>query len=450
MKIVIIGCGKIGLALIEQLSREEHDLIAVDSDAALVEEIVNDYDVQGVAGNGASFEVLKEAHVQSADLVIATTEQDEVNILACMVAKKLGSADTIARVRNPEYFTLFMGKELGLNMMVNPEYRAAQEISSILRIPMAIKNEPFANGRAEMLELKLGKDNPLIGKQLSELGGTHKAKILVCAVKRGEEVLIPKGNFMLQEGDTVTVITEPKDSIRFFKKIGLTQAPVRSLMILGGGKTTYYLARELQKLSIRIKILESDARMAERLAEMLPHVEVVHADGTSQDVLLEEGLLSVDALVTLTDRDEANVIVSMYANSVKVPKVITSIGNLSYRKMLEQAGLECIVSPKLLTADQITTYVRGKQNSLETSVLTLYRIVDDRAEAIELLATPDFRALSTPIRNIPFASDLLIAGIMRDDVLIIPGGDDTIEPDDHVIVVTTRPLTDELNDLLLS
>ena len=170
MKIVIIGCGKIGLALIEQLSREEHDLIAVDSDAALVEEIVNDYDVQGVAGNGASFEVLKEAHVQSADLVIATTEQDEVNILACMVAKKLGSADTIARVRNPEYFTLFMGKELGLNMMVNPEYRAAQEISSILRIPMAIKNEPFANGRAEMLELKLGKDNPLIGKQLSELG----------------------------------------------------------------------------------------------------------------------------------------------------------------------------------------------------------------------------------------------------------------------------------------
>ena len=190
--------------------------------------------------------------------------------------------------------------------------------------------------------------------------------------------------------------------------------------------------------------------MAERLAEMLPHVEVVHADGTSQDVLLEEGLLSVDALVTLTDRDEANVIVSMYANSVKVPKVITSIGNLSYRKMLEQAGLECIVSPKLLTADQITTYVRGKQNSLETSVLTLYRIVDDRAEAIELLATPDFRALSTPIRNIPFASDLLIAGIIRDDVLIIPGGDDTIEPDDHVIVVTTRPLTDELNDLLLS
>lgn len=448
MKIVIVGCGKVGKAIIEQLSKEGHDIIAIDNDPRVVQKAVDDYDISGIAGNGANYDIQKDAQVEGADLLIACTSSDELNILCCLVAKKLGADDTIARIRNPEYFTLFMGRELGLSMMVNPEYEAAKEISRILRFPTAIKVDTFGEGKVEIIEIKVGESNPLVNMQLMNLVPKFGAKILVCAVQRNDEVIIPSGTFTLQAGDKIHITGPHNDIFNFCRKLGILQSSVKKVMIVGGGRIGYYLAEQLKKLSIAVKIIESDEATCHNLAENLSKVEIIHADGSDQDVLMSEGLGATDALISLTGVDEQNIIISLFANSKGVKKVITKINKNTYHSMLAASGVESIISPKSLTSSQIARYVRGKENSQGSTVLTLHRLVDDRVEALEFLATKSFRELSKPLRTVKTNENVLIACILRKNLVITPNGNDSIEDGDRVIVVTTNNFLDDLNDIL--
>lgn len=446
MNIVIVGSGKVGTALVEQLSKEGHDIVVIDNKSALVGRLINDYDIKGICGNGANSDIQKEADVPSADLLIACTPLDELNILCCMVAKKLGAKEIIARVRNNEYFNLFLDNDLGLSMMVNPEYEAAMEIARVLRFPSAIKVEPFADGKVELIEYKVIENSPLIGIPLYNLGSIFDTKILICAVSREDSVIIPSGDFILEENDKIYLTASPKDIYTFFKNIGAFKKRCKKVMILGGGRISFYLAKQLRKIGINIKIIDSDYNRCVELKETLGKANVIEADYTEQDILLEEGLESTDALIALSESDETNMIISMFANSKKV-RVITKLDNNSYTSMLDNIGIDTVISPKSLTANQIVRHVRGKQHSGGT-VCTLYRIVNEKAEAIEFIANDTFNVLSVPFKDINLKPNVIIACIIRENLPIIPDGDTTIEVCDRVIIVTTATMFDELNDIL--
>ncbi len=447
MKIVVIGVGTVGQELVGQLSKEGHDIIVIDSDSKKLEYAVNAFDVKGIMGNGASFDVLTEAEITSCDLLIASTPSDEVNILCCMVAKKLGAHDTIARVRSPEYFTLFKGKELGLSMMVNPEYETALEISRMLRFNTAIKVEPFADGKVDMVEIKVTEKTGLVGVALKDLHDKLSVKVLICAVERGGKVYIPSGTFLLKQDDNIYLTASSANVSEFFKEISDTKVS-RSAMIVGGSKTAFYLAKELRKQGVKVKIIENNMDKCQALSETLDKVEIIHGDGTDQEVLSDEGLSRTDAFITLCGTDEQNIILAMFAKSKKVKKVICKTEKSSYFKMLREGGIDSVVSTRTTTADQIVRYVRAKQSSRGGSVDKLYRIVNDQAEALEFTVRPDFKALGTPLKSIKLAKNLLIATIIRNDEIIVPDGDSVILEGDSVIVVTTNEFSDELNDIL--
>ncbi|MFW5780295.1 MAG: Trk system potassium transporter TrkA [Bacillota bacterium] len=448
MEIVIIGIGKVGLTLVDQLSKEGHNIVVIDKHKKFIEKAINDYDVMGVLGNGADHNVQKEANMENCDLLIACTTSDELNILCCMVAKKLGKADTIARIRNPEYFTLFIGDELGLNLMVNPEYEAAMEIFRILRSPGTIKIDPFAKGRIDLVEFRLNEGNPLNNMTVSEIYSKLQLRVLICAVQRDDEVHIPKGDFVLQQGDKVYITSTPKNVYLIMKKLGIFKSIVKNVMVIGGSKISFYLTRQLEKLGIAVKILEKDEYKCKELSEQLKNSEIVIGDGSDREVLLEEGLLGMDAVIILTGSDEENIMISLFANSKKVKKIITKINRLSYYSMLEESGIESIISPRMLTANKIVRYVRGKQNSMGSSILNLYKIVNEKAEALEFLVTDSFEGLSIPLKELKLKDNLLIACILRGNDVITPSGDETIENADKVIVVTTNEFLEDLNDIL--
>ncbi|MCI8389044.1 MAG: Trk system potassium transporter TrkA [Clostridiales bacterium] len=437
MKIIIVGCGKVGDLLTSYISKEGHDVVVVDTDSQIIEDIVNEYDVMGIAGNGASNSVQLEAGANNADLLIAVTAQDELNIMCCMVARKLGTRHTIARVRNPDYSEqiVFMRKEFGISMAVNPEFDAAHEISRIIQFPAAIKVDTFAKGRVDLVEIKIGKGHPLCGRRLSELSSVYGVSILVCAVRRGDEVTIPSGDF-ITEADDILHITAPHSELAaFFKKLGIAEKRIRSVMIIGGGKIAFFLSKMLISLGIKVKIVEADPERANTLSELLPKAMVIQGDGTDSDILIEEGVDQVDACVSLTGIDEENIIISMFAGTRKVDKVITKINHLNMMKMLSSIGLECIVSPKNISANNILRYLRGIENSDGSSIQTLYKIVDGKAEALEFIAAESFGYLSMPIKDIKLKKNLLLACIIRQSKIIYPHGSDTIELGDSVIVV---------------
>lgn len=448
MDIVIAGCGKVGRAIIEQLSKEGHNIAVVDIDPKVIQKTADEYDIRGIVGNGANYDVQKEAETGRADLLIACTSSDELNILCCLVAKKLGADDTIARIRNPEYFTLFMGNELGLSMMVNPEYEAAMEISRILRFPTAIKVDNFAEGKVELIEIKLSEDNPIAGMKLMDIVSKYQFKLLICAVQRDEEVIIPSGNFTLAAGDKINVTGSHGDIYNFCKKLGILKDPIKKVMVIGGGRIAFYLASQLKKLGIGVKIIEIDENACHKLVDALPKVDIVQGDGSDQELLISEGLDGTDALVVLSGIDEQNILISLFANKRGIKKVITKVNKETYYPMLESSGVESIISPKSITASQIARYVRGKENSLGSSVITLYRLVNNKAEALEFLATSGFKALSTPLKAMKLKKNILIACILRQNLIITPNGNDTIENGDRVILVAANCYLDDLNDIL--
>ncbi|MGM9639024.1 MAG: Trk system potassium transporter TrkA [Butyricicoccaceae bacterium] len=450
MRIVIVGNGKVGSTLAEQLSNEDHDVIVIDKNQQTIDNLVNTLDVMGVCGNGASYQVLLEAEVQKADLLIACTSQDEINLLCCLVGRKLGARHTIARVRNPEYSDqlVFMRDELGLSFSINPERAAAAELYKLLKFPSALKIETFSNKRAEIAEIRLKEGSALDNVYLRDLHKTFKGKALICAVQRGSQVTIPGGNFMLRAGDKISVIAAANDMLDFFASLGNLLPEARDVLLIGGGRISFYLARMLLENGARVKIIDIDPQKCAELSRQLPRAMVICGDGTDQELLAEEGLDTMDAVVALTGLDEENIILALYAQSRTDAKVITKINRPTLAAIAESTGLGSIISPRVLTANIIIRYVRAMQNSMGSNIETLHRLVGGRVEALEFRVSENFPQLDTPLMDLKLRPDLLIACISRDGRTIIPGGRDCISLGDRVIVVTTNERLDDLSEIL--
>ncbi len=452
MKIVIVGDGKVGYALTEQLSREGHDITVIDQDTEVLQRLVETLDVLVIGGNGASLEVQREAEVGKSDLLIAVTTADEINLLCCILAKKLGCPNTIARVRNLEYRqqTIFLREELGLSMTINPEQSAAVEMYRLLQFPSFLKRESFVRGLVELVELKVSESSALCGKPLEQLYTVAGVKVLVCTVERGDQVFIPSGSFRLQAGDKITVTAARSSLTRLIKNLAIAKQKIRRVMLVGGSRIAVYLTQMLLAVGVEVKIIEKDPAKCRTLSDLFPQALIIQGDGSSQEVLTSEGILDTDAVVTLTDMDEENLIISMYAGDIGVPKAITKINRVEYAAMFENRGLDSIVSPKLISANEIVRYVRDMQNSGDGAIIALHRIVNGRAEALEFKASAGTRQLHVPLHQVQLRPNVLIACISRAGKVIIPGGDDCIQAGDTVVVVTLAEETiRELNDIFL-
>lgn len=450
MKIVIIGLGTIGKTVLKSLSGEGHTITIIDEDKDKVESLIEKYDVYGVVGNGACLDIQREAKVRGADLAIVLTNSDELNVFACLVAKKIGVKNTIARVRNPDYRKqiMEMQDELGISLIVNPERDTATEIFNLINLPSIAQIEQFANGRVLLVEIVAEKGCALIGESLISLGKKLMTKILICAVQRGQSVIIPTGHFVIEEGDRIHLTSDAKSLRDFLAEVNLIRSPLKNIMIVGGSKLGYYLADELSKKKYKIKLIEHDKETAEELAASLPRVTVVYGNGTRHDLLLEEGIEAMDAFVALTDIDEENMIVSMFANKMKVRKTITQIKSDDLYGMLDELGINNNVSPKDIVANRVISYIRALANKRGSNVLTLYRLVNNQVEALEFLAKKQERFYDKPLRELKIKEDCLVACIIRQNEVIIPNGSDCIRHGDNVIVVTAHKNFDDLSDIL--
>ena len=450
MNIVIVGDGKVGATLVEHLSTEGHDVVVIDRDQKIVEQMVNSFDVMGICGNGANCEVQLEAGVQSADLFIAATSSDELNILSCLMAKKAGAAHTIARVRNPDYLNQlpFFKDALGLSMIVNPEFDAANEIAKVLRFPNAINIETFYRGLVDLVELKIDSGNPLCNMQLTDIFDKFDIRILVCAVQRKNEVIIPRGDFILQAGDKIHVTAPRGVLVSFLKQLKIYKHRTRDIMIIGGGKMGYYLARQLCETGgYNVKIIENNLERCEKLCELLPQADIIHGDGTDRSILMEQGIEGQDAFVALTTIDEENIISTMYASSLGVSKTVAKVNRVSY-EVLESIGMDSAISSKAIAANRILAYARALENSgEESSVQTLYKLVGGQVEALEFKIETDFSQIDVPLRDLKLKHDTLIACIIRNHKVIYPGGNDCIELNDRVVIVTKSNHISSINEI---
>ena len=450
MRIIVVGCGKVGETITEQLIKEGHDISVVDNDPDVVEDITNNLDVLGVVGNGASHEVLMEAGLEQADLLIAVTDQDELNLLCCLIAKKAGGCKTIARVRNPIYNKEIdvIKEELGLSLTINPELAAAREMSRILRLPSAIKIDSFAKGRVELLKVRIPDGSVLDGCPLMDINSRTRSEVLVCAVERGDEVTIPNGRFVLASGDKISIVASPDNAKTFFSRIGVDMHRVRNCLIVGGGTVAYYLAMMLEYAGIAVKIIEKDKERCEELADHLENSVVIFGDAADKKILIEEGLPTADSFVTLTGIDEANIFMSLYARSCSRAKIITKINRINYDEIIGAFDLDTIIHPKKITAEIIVTYVRAMQNSMGSNIETLYDIIEDKVEAMEFIMRGDTKATGIPLAQLPTRDNVLIACISRGRQIIIPNGQTVIQEGDSVIVVTTQQGVQDFSDLL--
>lgn len=450
MKIVIAGAGRVGYSIAHELSKENHDITVVEQDLKRLKEIDNSLDVMTVCGNAASYDTLNSLQLKDADLLIAAMKDDELNLLCCLTAKKLGVKHTVARVRNRDYFnqTEFLKEELGLTMTFNPEEDTASDISRILRFPSASKVESFANSKAESVEIRIGESSSLVNMKLCDLKAKTDANILVCAVSRNNEVFIPKGDFEIKAGDRVNIVGSYKEINKFIKKFGKHRHGIKTVLILGGGNIAYYLAKQLANLGITIKIIEKDKKSCERFKEAFPKVSVVLGDGTNPEILSEEGLEMADAFISVTGDDEDNVISSMFAMSVGVDKVVAKIKESHIIRMLAGNNIDSIVQPASIATQKIVRYVRSMQNAYDSSLDSLYYIFERKVEIMELKVNENADYLDIPIKELKVDDDVIIASIIRNGDCIIPMGDDVIKAGDRVIISTTHKGITKLDKVL--
>lgn len=450
MRIIIVGCGKVGTTLVEQLSLEGHSITVIDKDGDKVQRITNSYDVMGVVGNGAGYNTQIEAGIEKADLLIAVTGSDERNLLCCLFARKAGDCQTIARVRNPIYNQeiQYIKEELGLSMVINPEFAASLEMARLLRFPSAIKIDTFAKGRVELLKFKIRPEFQMDQMPISDIHYKLKCNVLVCAVERGEEVIIPSGNYILQNDDVVSIVARPKLAAEFFHKIGLATSRVKDAMIVGGGKISYYLAKQLLAMGVAVRIIEIDRGRCEELSELLPRATIIQGDGTDQSLLLEEGLKSTEALVALTNLDEENILLALYAKSVSRAKLIAKVNRITFDDVIDRLDIGSVIYPRYITAGYIIQYVRAMQNSIGSNVETLYRIIENRAEALEFCVHENSPVVGIPLEKMDLQDHLLICCIIRGHEVITPKGQDFIKVGDTVIVVTTITGLRDIKDIL--
>ena len=439
MNIIIAGCGKVGRALAEQLSREKHDITVIDRKPEAIQQITNIADVRGVVGNGASFEIQMDAGIDTADLMIAVTDADEVNLLCCLIAKKAGGCQTIARVRNPVYHHEIhhIKDELGLSMVINPEWAAAMEMARLLRFPSAIDIDTFANGRIELLRFQLEEQNPLCNNKIKDLHMLSRCEVLICIVERGNEVLIPSGEVELKAGDMISVVASPVNASRFFKTIGIETNQVKNTMIIGGGKISFYLAKRLLEMGIQVKIIEKDRDACERLCEILPKAMIINGDGTDRELLAEEGLAKAEGFAALTNMDEENVMLALYAKSMSKAKKITKINRNTFDTIIGSLNIGSLIYPKHITSETILQYVRAMQNSIGSNVETLYRLVDGNAEALEFVIKGKSEVTDIPLQELQLKPHILVCAINRKGKIIIPKGQDCIQEGDSVVIITT-------------
>ncbi len=450
MKILVIGCGKVGEKLAQQLSGEGNEVTVIDKREDRLLDIVNEYDVMGVVGNGASRKILAEAGIEDVDIAIAVTGSDELNLLCCLIAKKAGGCQTIARVRNPEYSSElnWIKEELGLAMVINPEHTAAMEIARVLRVPSAIKIESFAKGRVELLKFRISEGSILDDMVIMDIPKRLRCDILICAIERGGEVIIPRGQFVLHARDVISIIASPVSSGEFFGRIGVNTDQVHDCMIAGGGAIAFYLAKQLTEMHISVKIIERDLERCNQLCDQLDGAVIIHGDASDKELLMEEGLEHTESFVALTSIDEENIMLSLYAKMKSNAKCITKVNRIKFDDVIDTLDLDTVVFPKSITADYIVRYVRAMKNSIGSNVETMYRIIEGKAEALEFVIKKNSPVVGIPIADMKIRGNIIIACITRNMRSFIPRGHDTIEVGDSVIVVTTRKGVDDISGIL--
>lgn len=452
MNIIIVGCGKVGQKLAEKISLEENtDVTVVDLNRFAIKETTNAYDVMGVVGNGVALDTLIESGVKEADILVAVTGSDEVNLLICLLAKKLGNCQTIARVRKPEYNDgmRLIKDDLGLEMIINPDFISASEIARLLRFPTAVQIDTFAKGRVEILKFKIPENNILNNYRIADIMPKLNCDVLICGVERGDSVVIPDGNFVLKSGDFVSIVAAPQKGSEFFRKIGIKTNRVKDAMIIGGGSMSYYLAKRLLQTGIKVKIIEKNLEKCEHLCQLLPKAEIVNGDGTDKNLLLQEGIAVAESVVSLINIDEENILLSLFAKS-QAPdcKIVTKINRIAYDEVISKLNLDTIIYPKSTTADYIVRFVRAKKNSLGSNIETMHLILDGKAEALEFLIDEKSPITDKPIQELNLKKNVLMACINHNGEIIIPRGHNVIHSGDTVIVVTTMTGLNDISDIL--
>lgn len=450
MKIIIIGDGKVGYSLAESLSKEDNDVTIIDKNPEALKKASEYLDVMCIRGNGVSTKILMEAGVNEADLLIAATTSDEMNMVCCLTGKKLGAEHTIARIRDPEYASelSILKRDLGLDMVINPEQACANEISRVLSYPTAVNVEPFAKGRVELVEIKVTADMSIIGMKIRDVMSKISSSILIGAIQRNDEVIIPNGEFEILENDIIYVIGRPFNILDFCGHIGIYIQKVKNVMIIGGGRIAHYLAQYLDEAKVKAKIIEIDRERCMELTELLPNTLIINGDGSDETLLNSENLADMDAFVSLTGRDEENLMSALYAKQSGVYKVVAKINRINYTGVISSLGLDSVISPKQITANRIIRFVRGLKNAMGNPVETLYKIIGDKAEAVEFIANQATKFLNTPLKNLKLVKGVLVAAIVRKNEIIIPHGKDIIKQGDSVILIVKDKQFSDFNDII--
>lgn len=451
MNIIIVGCGKVGEALAEQLNEEGSNITVVDLNPERVHDVSSKYDVMGVIGNGATHAALQEAGIRNSDLLIAVTGSDELNLLCCLIAKKAGNCQTIARVRSPEYSSEapYLKDELGLAMVINPEFAAAAEIARVLRFPSAMKIDTFAKGRVEMMKFRLPENSPLAGCAVKELAAKFKCDVLICTVEREDGAFIANGNLVFEEKDVISLIATPRNANDFFRKIDYKMNSVKDVMIIGGGEVAHYLCKILRRSgNMSIKIIEKNLKRCEELCAALEDVRVIHGDAAEQALLMEEGLENVGGFVALTNLDEENIFLSLFAKRISKGKLVTKINRIDFDDVIKHLDLDSIIYPKNITAEAIARYVRAMKNTIGSNVETLYTIVKGQIEAAEFSIKAGSPVVGVPLSKLQLHEGVLIAAILRGKTVITPHGDDEMQPGDSVVIVSNHTEMQDITDIL--
>ena len=450
LKIIIIGCGKVGRTLVEQLSQEGHDITIIDKNRERISQLANLYDVMGLVGNGASYNIQKEAGIGNADLIIAVTGSDELNLLCCTIATQVGNCAAIARVRTPDYSQEadYLREKLGLALIINPEYEAARDMARILYLPSSLEVTGFAHGQAELIKYAIPENSPMDGIAIKDLGHKLKANILIGAIERDNDVFIPSGDFILKKGDKLSFVGAHKQAKEFFSHLGLNSHSVKNTMIIGGGKAAYYLAIELLSRGIRVKIIENEFNRCEELSILLPEAIIINGDATDQTLLREEGIETTQSFVPLTGIDEENIMLTLYAKQVSNAKVITKINRITFTNVINSLDLGSVIYPKYITSEAIIAYVRAKKASMHSNIETLYHMYDSRVEAIEFFVSEKSAVTDVPLKDLTLKDNLLLCFINRNGRIIIPSGNDSIQKNDTVMIITKHTGFNQIQDIL--
>lgn len=450
LNIIIIGCGKVGRTLVEQLSQEGHDITIIDKNRERISQLANLYDVMGLVGNGASYNIQKEAGIGNADLIIAVTGSDELNLLCCTIATQVGNCAAIARVRTPDYSqeAEYLREKLGLALIINPEYEAARDMARILYLPSSLEVTGFAHGQAELIKYAIPENSPMDGIAIKDLSHKLKANILIGAIERDDDVFIPSGDFILKKGDKLSFVGAHKQAKEFFSHLGLNSHSVKNTMIIGGGKAAYYLAKELLSRGIKVKIIENDFNRCEELSILLPEAIIINGDATDQTLLREEGIETTQSFVPLTGIDEENIMLTLYAKQVSNAKVITKINRITFTNVINSLDLGSVIYPKYITSEAIIAYVRAKKASMHSNIETLYHMYDSRVEAIEFFVSEKSAVTDVPLKDLTLKDNLLLCFINRNGRIIIPSGNDSIQKNDTVMIITKHTGFNQIQDIL--